>query len=51
MNLDDIKNYLNQIKEVCDYVYLHVLGEPLLHPDFNEILNILDKLLLVFVYQ
>lgn len=39
MNLDDIKSCLKQIKEVSDYVYLHVLGEPLLHPSINEIFD------------
>lgn len=43
LSLEDIDNYTNQIKEFGDYIYLHVLGEPLLHPDFNEILDILDK--------
>lgn len=44
MSIETIKNYLNQIKEVSDYVYLHVLGEPLLHKDIDEIFNITDKL-------
>lgn len=43
LTIDIIDNYLSQIKEVCDYVYLHVLGEPLLHKDFNLILDLLDK--------
>lgn len=42
MSLKAIDNYLDQIKEVSDYIYLHVLGEPLLHPDFNKILDLLD---------
>lgn len=29
-----------KIKPYTDYVYLHVKGEPLLHPDFKEILGI-----------
>ena len=43
MALEDIKNYLLQIKQYCDYVYLHILGEPTLHPNFNEILDFLDE--------
>ena len=43
LNLLEIDNYTSQIKKHCDYIYLHVLGEPLLHPNFNEILNILDN--------
>ena len=43
MSLKDIEEYLLQIKDVSDYLYLHVLGEPLLHQDFEKILNLLDK--------
>ena len=43
LDINDIKNYLDQIKPYCDYVYLHILGEPLLHPNFNEILDYLDE--------
>lgn len=44
MSLDDIESYLSQIKEYSDYVYLHVLGEPLLHKDIDKILEITDNL-------
>lgn len=44
MSFIDIKDHLIKVKEVCDYIYLHVLGEPLLHPDFESILNECDKL-------
>ena len=43
LSLNEINNYTTQIKEFSDYVYLHILGEPLLHPQFNEILSILDE--------
>ena len=43
MAIDDIRNIIKQIKKHCNYIYLHVLGEPLLHPDFTEILEILDQ--------
>ena len=42
LSLSEIKEYSKQIKKHCDYVYLHILGEPTLHPNFDEILNILD---------
>lgn len=32
-----------KIKPYTDYVYLHVLGEPLLHPQLEEILKIADS--------
>ena len=44
MDINDIKSRLDEIKEVTNYVYLHVLGEPLLHPFFDEILSYTDKL-------
>lgn len=44
MSLDTIKEYLKQIKQVSDYVYLHVLGEPLLHKDLSKILEYTDEL-------
>ena len=43
MPLENIDCYLDQIKEYCNFVYLHILGEPLLHPDFKKILDLLDE--------
>ncbi len=34
---------LKKIKPFTDHIYLHVLGEPLLHPDFPEILSLCEK--------
>lgn len=31
-----------QLKRHTDYVYLHVMGEPLLHPELGEILDLCD---------
>ena len=42
LSIKEIKNYIDQIKPFCNYIYLHVLGEPLLHPNFEEILEYLD---------
>ncbi len=33
---------LEQVKDYTDYIYLHVQGEPLMHPQFEEIMNICD---------
>lgn len=44
MSIDTIYNYLEQIKEFSDYVYLHVLGEPLLHSNIDAILEKCDEL-------
>ena len=43
LSLKQIDDYTDQIKKYCNYIYLHILGEPLLHPDFDSILDILDK--------
>ena len=43
MNYKDIEDHIRQIKEYCRYLYLHILGEPLLHPDLDEILDLLDE--------
>ena len=43
MSLIDIDHYTDQIRPFCSYLYLHILGEPLLHPQFEEILTLLDR--------
>ncbi|MBR3251992.1 MAG: radical SAM protein [Erysipelotrichaceae bacterium] len=42
LSLKEIQDCLSQIKPICDYIYLHILGEPLLHPDFEKIMDLLD---------
>ena len=43
MEYADIEHHVRQIRPFCSYLYLHMLGEPLLHPDFERILDLLDK--------
>lgn len=33
------RRYARQVKEFTDYVYLHVMGEPLLHPDLDRLID------------
>ena len=40
MTLKQFEHIINEIKQYTDYVYLHVKGEPLLHPELKEILQI-----------
>ena len=40
ISIDDYAKRLDQIKPHTDYVYLHVKGEPLLHPKIGELLDI-----------
>lgn len=37
---DDFRGILRQIKPHTDFIYLHVKGEPLLHPKLDELLDI-----------
>ena len=43
MSMEEIDDYTDQIRAFCSYIYLHILGEPLLHPDFEAILEMLDR--------
>ena len=42
MTLDEFKEVISKIKPYTDYVYLHVQGEPLLHNNLKDILNICE---------
>ena len=43
MDLTHFEHVAKSIKEYTDYVYLHVKGEPLLHLNLKEILDICEK--------
>ncbi|MBB3114561.1 radical SAM protein with 4Fe4S-binding SPASM domain [Paenibacillus phyllosphaerae] len=40
IKVDDFARRLDEIKPFTDYIYLHVKGEPLLHPKIDELLDI-----------
>lgn len=40
MTKDNFKYIISQVKEYTDYIYLHVKGEPLIHPDINKLIDI-----------
>ena len=40
MNVDEFKHIISEIKGYTDYVYLHIMGEPLLHPSLDEFISI-----------
>lgn len=44
MNTEEFKIVLNKIKPYTDYIYFHLLGEPLCHPDLEEFLSIAEKM-------
>lgn len=43
MTINEFEYIINKIKDITPYIYLHVQGEPLLHPKFIEIINICNK--------
>ena len=40
MSKDEFSHVLDEIKPFTDYIYLHVQGEPLLHPNIKDLLDI-----------
>jgi len=40
IDIDEFKILLEKIKNYTDYLYFHILGEPLIHPKINELINI-----------
>ena len=43
MTTEEFQQIVDKIRPFTDYIYLHVLGEPLLHPHLDEILTIAEK--------
>ena len=43
ISLEKMEKLLTSINDYTDYVYLHVKGEPLLHPKLKEILDLCEK--------
>ena len=39
MSMDEFKIILNKLNGITKYLYLHVLGEPLMHPNINEFID------------
>ena len=43
MTTQQFSQIIDQIKPHCKFIYLHVKGEPLLHPQFSQIMDILEQ--------
>ncbi len=43
MDINDFINILDQVKPYGKYIYLHVKGEPLLHPDIATFLDVCNE--------
>ncbi len=39
LSMEEFKIILNKIKDYTNYLYFHILGEPLIHPEINEFIN------------
>ncbi|MBQ8767560.1 MAG: SPASM domain-containing protein [Clostridia bacterium] len=44
MNIDEFKIVLEKIKDYTDYIYFHLLGEPLCHPDLEAFLHLAEEM-------
>ena len=43
MSIKDFEHVLNEVKPYTNYIYLHVKGEPLFHPEFKDIILLCEK--------
>lgn len=43
MSLEEYEKILNKIKDYTNYIYLHVKGEPLLHPKVIEMIKLAEQ--------
>lgn len=43
MTVNEFEHILKQVKPYTDFIYLHVQGEPLIHPYLEEILHLTDQ--------
>ena len=44
MDIEEFKIVLAKIKDYTDYIYFHLLGEPLFHPDLDKFLKIAEDM-------
>lgn len=43
MSIDEFEEILKKVQDYTDYIYLHVKGEPLLHPEIINFLKLAEK--------
>lgn len=43
VSIDNFKILLDKLESVTKYLYFHVMGEPLLHPNINELIDLASK--------
>ncbi len=49
ISVDEFRLVINKIKDYTDNIYLHVKGEPLLHPNLDDILSLCDNVIKVSI--
>src|SRR5574344_1889955 len=40
MDINDFKFILNALKGYTNYLYFHLMGEPLMHPEINKLIDL-----------
>ena len=43
IDIKDFETILNKLKGYTNYLYFHIMGEPLLHPHINELIDLASK--------
>ena len=43
LSTSEFKTIVEKVKDYTDYIYLHVKGEPLTHPNIIELINIANE--------
>ena len=43
MSIDEFKIILNKLENYTNYLYFHILGEPLLHPNINKFIDLASE--------
>ena len=43
ITIEEFNYILNKLKPITNYLYFHILGEPLIHPEINQLIDIASK--------
>ena len=51
MTKEEFNTILNKLEGITNYLYFHILGEPLLHPNITEFLESASKKYKINIYN